>query len=134
MSLGIVLTEKGKVPIWNDETSVSFHEEQYYWYLYPTLIKQIQNQTGKVIDLYDDAEFEGGSLLILEKIVINQLIILEQIKEKSWEVHVGTQTYPEKKQIFETVKRTTTIELLEKLLHIVRLAIKQNEKIICLGD
>src|SRR6266567_574246 len=63
MGLDIVLTSNGQVPEYNPDNSISFEGGAAdYWYLWPTMIKEIKNETGELIDLYDDAEFTGDNL------------------------------------------------------------------------
>lgn len=135
MALDIVLTLNGQVPEYRPETSISFEgEDADYWYLWSAMIQKIKNETGELIDLYDDAEFSGENLIKIEKIVISELEDIRNKKEKSWEIHTGTQIKPIKKEIFKTLIKKELEEKLSRLLIIIRLAIKTNEKILCMGD
>src|SRR6266567_8502082 len=74
MGLDIVLTSNGQVPEYNPDNSISFEGGAAdYWYLWPTMIKEIKNETGELIDLYDDAEFTGDNLDKIEKIISGQV-------------------------------------------------------------
>ena len=51
MSLCIVLTVNGEPPEYIPETSISFDEHPAdYCYLWPTLIREIKDRTGELID------------------------------------------------------------------------------------
>ena len=135
MALNIVLTVNGQAPEYNRDTSISFEGgDADYWYLWPTMIKQIKDQTGELIDLYDDAEFSGESLVKVERIILNELDYLQKKKEKRWDVHVGTQLQPTKKEIFKTLVKMDLEAKLQRFLMIVQQARVKNEKVVCLGD
>jgi hypothetical protein len=135
MALDIVLTVGGQTPRYNSETSISFEGGAAdYWYLWPTMIKEIQNKTGELIDLYDDAEFSGDNLEKVAEIVLNQLEKLKQKKDKEWEVHTGAELQPIKKEIYRTLIKKDLEDKLQRLLIIVQQAKQDNEKVICIGD
>jgi hypothetical protein len=134
MALDIVLSVNGKAPEWREETSVSFNADADYWYLWPTMIRDIKNQTGKLLDLYDDAKFSGQELISLEQVLEKQLVDLASEKPKEWDVHVGTQTHPIKKDIYKKLVKKDLQLKLEKFLFIVRLAKEEFETVICIGD
>jgi hypothetical protein len=133
VAVDIVLSVNGEVPTWREETSIRLSDDADYWYLWPRMISHLKNQTGELIDLYDDAEFSGPSLDILETLISKQLLDLSGESEE-WEVHTGTQLHPVKKEIHKKLIRKDLQLKLKKLLFIVRLAKAQSEMIICLGD
>jgi K+ transporter len=134
MAVDIVLSVNGKMPKFNPETSILFEDDADYWYLWSSMIKEIKTATGELIDLYGNAEFFGNNLSKVEKIVFNQLEELKQIKETQWEVCVGTQTKPIKKEIFKTLIKKDIEEKLQRFLSIIRQAKQTGEKVICCGD
>lgn len=135
MALDIVLTVNGKAPEYNPETSISFESGAAdYWYLWPTMIKEIKSKTGELIDLYDKAEFSGDNLDKVEKIVLNHLEQLKTINETEWEVHTGTELQPVKREKYKILNKQELEEKLHCLLRIVQLAKQSNEKVICIGD
>ncbi|WP_028982082.1 hypothetical protein [Sporocytophaga myxococcoides] len=135
MSLVIVLSVGGRAPIFNPETSISLKGgDADYWYLWPTMIKEIKEETGELIDLYDDAEFSGDNLPKVEEIVIRQLEKLKQKKEKEWQVHIGTQIEPVKQEIFKSLIKKDLERKLRHFLKIMEQARLTNEKVICIGD
>jgi hypothetical protein len=135
MALDIVLTVNGQVPQYDPETSISFEGGAAdYWYLWPTMINEIKNKTGELIDLYDDAESSGDNLDKIETIVLHQLDELRKKKDKEWNVHIGTELQPIKKEIYRTLVKKDLEEKLQRLLTIVKQAKQKNEKVICIGD
>jgi hypothetical protein len=129
MPLDIVLSKNGKAPAFDEQTSICFDNKADYWYLWPTMIQEIKNQTGELLDLYDDAKFLGDDLPKLEIILINQIKALQERKEKAWTVLIDNGFGP-----FETLVKKDLENKLEKFIYMVRLAKERNEKIICLGD
>jgi len=135
MPLDIVLSVNSEAAIWNEHTSISFGgNDADYSFLWPTMIQEIKNQTGELLDLYDDAEFSGDDLPKLESIIIRYIEYLRGRKEAIWDVSIGTQLGPVKNEIFRPLVKTDLVNKLEKFLHTVRLAKERKEKIICLGD
>ena len=135
MSLNIVLSKNGEAPEWNGDTSISFSGGSAdYWYLWSTLIKEIRNETGQLIDLYDDAEFSGDNLNKVERLIIKQIQELKDEKEEKWEIHIGTEFGHIKKEIYKTLVKEELISKLEKFLAIIQQAKENNEKVICIGD
>ncbi len=132
MALDIVLSVNRKASVWNEATSIQLDAAEYC-YLWPSMINDIKNRTGKIIDLYDDAKFSGHDLDALETLISKQLLDLSSEKQE-WEVHTGTQTHPVKREIYKKLIRKDLQLKLEKFLFIVRLAKEQSEMVICLGD
>src|SRR5262245_28481146 len=85
------------------ETVVVFADDGYYWFLHP-LLMDLAQQTGGYIDLYGDASFSGTALEALGETVERARSLVEG-QPPSWEVHVGTQTAPVRKELYATVER-----------------------------
>jgi hypothetical protein len=135
MALTIMLTVNGQKAKIHSGPSVSFDgNDADYWYLWSTMIKEIENKTGELIDLYDDAEFSGENLHELEAIVAKHVANLKNKKETEWDVHTGTALLPVKKEIYKTLSKKDLEAKLKAFLAIVRQAIAKNEKVICIGD
>jgi hypothetical protein len=134
MAVNIVLSVNGKAPIWREDTSIWLDDDAEYWYLWPRMIEAIRNQTGELIDLYDNATFSGQNLTILELAIQEQLNELSNENRTEWDIHVGTQTLAVKKEIYKKLVKKDLQFKLEKLLHIVYLAKATAEQVICLGD
>ena len=96
MALDVGLNTKGEVKIF-----FSFDDDGYYWFLYP-LIEKLERRVGIRIDLYDDATFDQGNINQLESLVKEAKEMLEGMPD-NWQVHCGTQTYPEVKEIYRPV-------------------------------
>ena len=135
MALDIFITLNGKVPKWNEATSLSFDSESAdYWYLWSTMLKEIKDQTGEMLDLYEDAELSGENLTKVERILLKQLKELKAMKEKQWEVHTGTEIIPIQREVYKTLIKKDLVGKLERFLVIVQLAIEKKEKVMCTGD
>jgi len=133
MALDIVVTENGKVGKYDQQGSIAFEDDADYWYLQP-MIKEIENRTGQLIDLYGEAKFGGDFLEQVEKIVLDHLDRLKQRREKQWEVHVGTQLHPTRKDLFKTLIKKDLEEKLHRFIAMLRQAKRTNEHVVCLGD
>jgi len=116
------------------ELKVRFNDDADYWYLWPTMIKEIQKNKGELIDLYADAEFMGENLNKLEVIVSKTVENLVNKSESKWKVHVGTELGIEKKEIFRALNKNDLIEKLTVLLKMITMARKTNDKLISIGD
>lgn len=134
MALDIVLTVNKKPPIGNLETFVAFEDAADYWYLYDTMITEIRNETGQMLDLYADCKFSDHHLQTLARIITKHLTLLKQKKEKSWPVHTGTQLKPVQKEIYKPLIKNELEAKLTKFLLITNLAIEKNEMLIGRGD
>jgi dGTP triphosphohydrolase len=138
MGLNIILSNHEQAPeraALDSKNSISFEGGGAdYWYLWPTMIQEIENKTGKLMDLYDDIEFSGEDLEKLEKIVLKQIEELKHKKEGEWEVSVGTQLQPVKKEILRIVIKQEIVNKLKKFLSIILKAKKTNAKVLCIGD
>lgn len=133
MALDIIITVNRVIPEFDEEKSISFNDDADYWYLYP-VFEKLKKDTGEMIDLYDDAEFSNGSLQKLRNLILTEINNLKEMKNKECLIHTGTQTFPEKKEIYKELNKNHLTQKLKKWLDIVDLAIKSNEKIICIGD
>src|SRR5579872_5530136 len=134
MAVDIVVTVNGQIPRYDLQNSISFNDDADYWFLWPTMIKEIEDRTGQLIDLYGDAKFSGDFLGQVEKILLRHLEELNQRSDPQWEVHVGTQTEPVKKEIYKTLIKKDLEEKLQRFASFLRYAAQANEKVICLGD
>ena len=105
MAVDIILSANRRVSEWNADTCVSFRSDADYCFLWPTLIKEIKDATGELIDLYGDAEFFGEDLNKVESLIIKQIDELKDRKEDKWEVHTATELQPVKRKIYKTLVR-----------------------------
>ena len=135
MAITIVLSENYQVVQYNEATSLYFEDESAdYVYLRNSLFKAIFNETGKLIDLYDNEIFEGKELDKIKKLVEFQLFEISNMQVKKFKIHIHTQLHPKKEEIYKTLRKKDLEKKLQKLLLIIRLAMENNEKIVCLGD
>jgi hypothetical protein len=114
------------------EPSLWLNSDGYYWFLYP-LIEKLQSETGQYIDLYGDASFSGANLSALERMVA-EAVRLVQEQPTSWQVHTGTQTHPEHKELYAEVNRVQFLSLLQKWRGIVARAKELGKPVVCFGD
>lgn len=136
MAVDIVLTINGKVPEYNENTSIGFDDSDPmgdYCFL-QSFFEKIRIRTSITIDLYDNFVFEGNNLLKLKEELIFEINRLKKDSNLEWSVHTGTQVYPVRKEIYKPVIKKELIAKLEKWLKINDLAIKNKEKLIGVGD
>jgi hypothetical protein len=110
---------------------LSFDDNGYYWYMYP-FFEEIGKSHGLMIDLYGDAKFFGGNLNILEEQIVK---ISESIENqpKEWKVKIGEE-YPGKKELFDLVNKKQFEKLIQKILHSISIAKKEDKYLIFIGD
>ncbi len=135
MALHIILTENGEIPEWREETSISFNGGAAdYWYLYEPMIKALEKETGELLDLYDDAEFFDGNLLILKRFIEQEITKLNSRAEEEWVVNTGIQFQPDHRELYETLNKRDLIEKLQKLMRMINRAVDEDEGIVSIGD
>ena len=112
--------------------------EGYYVFLYP-LFARLAERTGRLIDLYGDAEYHGDALQSLQQTLLEarQLVADQPAK---WSVYVGTATMPNAPKppppwdVFKEVERSKFLSMLDTLLAIVDRASSTGVPVICVGD
>jgi len=112
--------------------TLSFENDGYYWYLHP-LFEKMAESIGIYIDLYGDAEFNKDNIVHLESLLAeaNNMISKEA---DYWNVHTGTQTKPEHKEIYSKVSKTNFINKLNFLGKLVTEVKENNLKLVFFGD
>ena len=108
------------------------YSEGYYWFLH-SLLERLQSETGQYIDLYGDAWFSGATLSALERMVA-EAIRLVQAQPATWQVHTGTQTSPEHKELYAQVEKDRFQDLLHKWEQIIARAREIGKPVVCFGD
>ncbi len=88
------------------------HEGEY-WFLYP-LFEKLQKETGKYIDLYDDAVFGDETLDVLAR-TIAEARRLVALQPDRGEVVTGVQTHPVHKEMRAALYKSEIETLLEKI-------------------
>ena len=134
MAADIILGKHRNGSRQNDNLKVSFGDNADYWYLWSGMIKEIENETGELIDLYADAEFAGENLKKLESVIAKTISQLESKIESEWNVHVGTEFGIEKKELFQALNKKELIKKLKTLIMMIEVAGKTNDTIISIGD
>lgn len=114
------------------EPSLQLDNDGYYWSLHP-LIEKLHEETGQYIDLYGDASFSGASLPALEQMIAEAEKTV-QTQPASWQVHIGTQMRPERKELYEVVHKDQFMTLLQKWRQIVARAKELGKPVVCFGD
>ena len=114
------------------EPSLAFRSDGYYWFLHP-LFEQLRIETGQYIDLYGDALFSGESLDALERMVAEAKRLVAS-QPDTWRVHIGTQTSPKQKELYDEVEKGRFLELLDQWQRILARARESGWPVICFGD
>ena len=107
-------------------------EEPHYWHLYPTFLR-LHSQTGRLIDLYESATFAGPDLVALLETIAEARTQVET-HPPSWDVHVGTRTHPDRRELYETIQRDEILTALDIWREIARRAPRQGRAVFCRGD
>ena len=132
MSLAIGIRDSTSLLPMATEPFLDLDNDGYYWFLHP-LFGQLWTETGKYIDLYGDAAFEGESLAALERMLIEARALIES-RPDSWEVHIGTQIKPTKKEIYVPVERDQFLKLIDQWEKIIARAKELGRPVACFGD
>jgi hypothetical protein len=114
------------------EPSLQLDNDGYYWSLHP-LIEKLHSETGQYIDLYGDASFSGASLSALERMIAEAEKMIQK-QSVSWQVHLGTQLRPQRKELYEVVYKVQVLSLLQKWREIVARAKELGKPVVCFGD
>ena len=112
--------------------SVSIDNDGYYWYLHP-LFEDLQRQTGQYINLYGNAEFTGTNIKAFIE-MLQRAKGLISLQANNWDVHIGTQTEPEKRKLFSAVDKRKFFDLIRQLEKIAEAAETTDCRIVCIGD
>jgi hypothetical protein len=113
------------------EDSVYFHgDEGYYWHLLDAF-KDIEKETGHMIELYDGALFEGSNLRVLIDRLEQELQKVDSLPQEL-EVEIGKRMSGE--SVYHTINRLSLSKILDKFIYIARSAEDSNEIVVCWGD
>ena len=119
------------VPV-QGEPALYLDDDGYYWFLHP-LFARLQAETGQYIDLYGDAAFTGPELASL-KLMLAEARTLAEAQTHSWQVHVGTQVAPVRRELYKPVRRDKLLALLDRWDEVVCRAAALNRPVVCFGD
>ena len=111
---------------------MSFNDDGYYWLLHP-LFERLRDETGKYIDLYGDATFSRDDYPRLRHL-LDEADVIARRQPQTWEVHVGTQVQPARKELYCTVHRDKVLKIIRTLRGMVDAADKLGGYLECRGD
>ena len=104
----------------------------YYWFLWP-LFKDLAKQTGQLVDLYGDAFFCGEDLDALAQILVHAHGLVN-VQPDIWEVHIGTQLQPVRRELYSTVNKQQMVVLLDRLEAAIHRAKNTEAYVSFIGD
>jgi len=96
------------------------------WFLHP-LFEKLRAETGQYIDLYASATFADEQLAALKK-------MLAEAQPDCWEVQVGVQLAPVRRDLREPLDRGTVLDLIAAWERVVARAEELGRPVVCLGD
>jgi len=132
MSLDIGVGDgSSPVPI-RGEPSLCLEDDALYWFLHP-LFEQLQAETGQYIDLYGNASFANDKLDALKR-MLAQARTQAESQPDTWEVHVGTQLLPVRREVWNSLTRETLLELIARWERVVARAEELRRPVVCFGD
>ena len=110
----------------------------YYAFLHP-LFKELAENTGEMIDLWDDAIFKGNDLVELRNTVDAALALVKGQPPEFEVLSAWSPQYDERgqfswKEEYTEVSRDEFISLLDNFKELVNHAIEKGEYVVCLGD
>jgi len=112
--------------------SISLSDDGYYWFLHP-LFQQLRDESGKYVDLYGDAFFTREDYPRLRRL-LDEANEMARRQPSAWEVQVGTQLRPTRKEIYGTVQRDNLFKIITTLRKMVDLADELDGVLECTGD
>jgi hypothetical protein len=115
-----------------EEPGLSLDGDGYYMFLYP-LIEKLAIETGQFIDLYTDGRFSPSSIPALERMLATAQQLV-RVHPARWQVHMGTQTKPKRKEVYDEVKKTRFLKLLAQWRKVVCRAKEMRRPVVCFGD
>ena len=138
MALDVYLQSDANPPETTENLFLSFEDDGYFWFLH-SFFEDISKQTGQVIDLCEDAFFDGENLELF-----NQMIerVRKETAQKTdlWSEFTGTIVHQDKdkeervEKMFSTVHKKKLNSILEKLEKAVGEARQKNTGIFFCGD
>jgi hypothetical protein len=114
------------------EPSLSLDDDGYYWFLHP-LWERLRSETGQYIDLYGYASFASEDLAAVDRVLAEARQLVEAQSE-TWQVHLGTQTSPEHRELYCQVQREAMLSMLDRWAVIIARARQLGRPVICIGD
>lgn len=112
--------------------TISLNDDGYYWFLHP-LFQRLRDESGKYVDLYGDALFTRADYPRLRRL-LDEADSMARRQPQAWEVHVGTQLQPGRKEIYRTVERASLLKIIDTLRNMVDVADELDGVLECIGD
>jgi len=122
----------GKTVLAESGLQVALNDDGYYWFLHP-LFERLRDQCGKYIDLYGDALFTRDDFSRLREL-LDEASALAKAKPATWNVHVGTQLQPTRKELYAAVSREQLLTLIKAMRNMVETADRLDGQLECVGD
>ncbi len=112
--------------------ALSLENDGYYWFLQP-LFARLRDECGKSLDLYGDTQFTRDDFPRL-RALLHEAERLARRQPRTWEVHLGTQLRPAKREVRRTVDRDRLLELIAAFRALVDAADELGGTLECIGD
>jgi len=131
MALDIrIRTSKAAPP--GAELQIALNNDGYYWFLHP-FFERLRDQCGKYVDLYGDALFTRDDYPRLRK-SLDEARAVAEAQPATWNVHIGTQVKPVRKELDAVVRRDRLLTLIDTIRNMVETADYLDGQLECLGD
>lgn len=115
------------------EVRFQFVEDGAYEFLHSWFL-QVRQTTGKYVDLYGDATFEASGGLSMLADVMRTARAKAASQPPSWEVHVGTQVRPERKELYRRIERQHLLLSIDRLVRLLEEAAELDKPLVFQGD
>ncbi len=115
MAIGIYIQKDASIPQSFDDCFLQLDgDDGYYWFLY-SFFENLAKQTGQMIDLSDDAFFNGVNLDLLNQTIQQAKSQISQ-QPNVWEEFIGTIIHKEHRTRVEKLYSTVHKKKLESIL------------------
>lgn len=131
IDIGIGTGSGSPMPV-PDEPSVQLTEGAAYCFLHP-LFGKLADEMGQYIDLYGDASFAGEGLAALKR-TLAEARRLAEAQPDTWQVHIGIQISPVRRELYERLDRAVLLDLLTAWDRVVARAEESGRPVVCFGD
>jgi hypothetical protein len=115
------------------DVRLQFAEDGTYEFLEPWFL-QVRETTGKYVDLYGDAKFETPTGLVMLADVICKARASAERQPRSWDIHVGTQVRPERKELYRRIDRQQLLSSIDRLAQLLQEAMDLDKPLVFRGD
>jgi hypothetical protein len=135
MAADIFVAESWKAARANPSAkALVFEDDGYYWHLYRYFEGANLDRRHELIDLYGGGEIIGYQLDRLED-ELNSALADASCKPAEWRVLTGWNERPAREnEIWREVERETLIEMIHRMLWLIKFAREKNLQLFCSGD